>query len=111
MNESTVPASNEVTQYTQFVWRRLEEPLQLLSYELPPVVWLVLLSLVVIFCAAYVIYMYVVDSRSVGLLWASLLGFLRLSIYALLALVFLLPARQTFIETRSEGKVLVLFDV
>jgi hypothetical protein len=55
--------------------------------------------------------MYVKDSRGVGALWASLLGTLRLCVYGILAWVFLLPATQTYIETRSEGKVLVIFDV
>src|SRR5262249_9686160 len=59
----------------------------------------------------YVGWMYLKDSRGVGPWWASLLGLLRSCVYVLLAFVFLLPSRQTFIETRSQGKVLVLFDV
>jgi hypothetical protein len=110
MND-TIPSSTDVSQYQQFVWRRLEEPMPLFGYELPPIVWAILLGAVVLFCIAYVIYMYVQDSRGVGVWWASLLGTLRISIYVILALVFLLPARQTFIETRSEGKVIAIFDV
>ena len=54
--------------------------------------------------------MYVKDSRGVGPLWAIFLGMLRACVYVLLAVVFLLPAKQTWEETRVMGKVLVLVD-
>src|SRR5579859_6629069 len=59
----------------------------------------------------YIIWMYVKDSRGVGPWWAIFLGLLRASVYVLLAGVFLLPAKQTWEETRVMGKVLVVCDV
>jgi hypothetical protein len=106
MNETT-----GVTPYEQLVWRRLEEPFKLGNYELPSEVWLVLLAVVLAAALFYVAWMYLKDSATVGRYWATLLGLLRLGVYAILALVFLLPARQSYIETRTEAKVIVVGDV
>ncbi len=103
--------TNTATQYAKFVWRRLEEPLRVFNVEMPWQIWLVLLGVVLSAALFYVAWMYIKDSRGVGPWWASLLGFLRLTVYAILALVFLLPANQSFIETRSESKVVVVWDV
>jgi hypothetical protein len=113
MNDTatTAASSTSSSEYTQFVWRRFEEPLRLGNWELPWQAWVVLLGAVLAVALFYVVWMYVKDSKGIGVIWASLLGFLRLCVYAVLALVFLLPAKQTFIKTTSQGKVLVLFDV
>src|SRR5262245_11463852 len=110
MNDPAAAATSG-TEYQQFVWRRLEEPLKLLNAELPWQVWLVLLGVVLAVAFFYVAWMYVKDSRGVGPFWAILLGLLRCSVYGILALVFLLPSRQTFLETRTESKVIVVLDV
>jgi hypothetical protein len=109
----TEPATSAMdsTQYTEFVWRRLDEPFKLFNFELPWITWLVVLFVVLAAALVYVVWMYIKDAGSVGLAWASLLGLLRLTVYGILATVFLLPSNQTSIVTRSEGKVLVLFDV
>src|SRR4051794_33020111 len=75
----------------------LADSFRFLGVEWPPWVWWLVLSAVLLVALFYVVWMYVKDSRGVGVLWAILLGSLRLSVYALLALVFLLPSRQTFI--------------
>src|SRR5262245_55915814 len=106
MNETT-----GVTPYEQLVWRRLEEPFKLGNYELPSEVWLVLLAVVLAAALVYVAWMYLKDSATVGRYWATLLGLLRLGVYAILAVVFLLPARQSYIETRTEAKVIGVADV
>lgn len=100
-----------VTPYEKLVWRRLEEPLKILGYDLPYQVWLILLGVVLFVALVYVVWMYVKDSHSVGPWWASLLGVLRTCVYAILAVVFLLPARQSYLESRTESKVIVVFDV
>src|SRR5262245_17430594 len=110
MNETLTTATG-VTPYEQLVWRRLEEPLKAFGYDLPFQVWFVLLGVVLALALFYVIWMYIKDSQSVGPWWASLLGFLRTSVYAILAVVFLLPARQSYLETRTESKVIVVYDV
>jgi hypothetical protein len=99
------------TPYEEFVWRRLEEPFRALGYELPWQVWLVALGVVLAAAFFYVGWMYLKDSKSVGPWWGSLLGILRTCVYAILALVFLLPARQSYVETRTESKVIVVWDV
>ena len=70
------------------------------NVDLPWQTWLVLLFGVLAVALFYVVWMYIKDSRGVGAVWASLLGFLRLSVYGILAVVFLLPANQSFVETR-----------
>jgi hypothetical protein len=100
-----------VTQLKQIVYRRLSEPLELFGHELPPELWLVLLSLILLAGFFYVGWMYVKDSRSIGPWWATLLGLLRGSVYVLLAWVFLLRAEQTWEESQSQAKVVLLFDV
>ena len=97
--------------YDEFVFRRLREPISLFGLDLPPNVWLFVLFGVLLVGAIYVGIMYIRDSRGVGVLWAGLLGMLRLGVYAALALVFLLPAKQNWQETSASSKVIVLFDV
>jgi hypothetical protein len=113
MNEAAANAANapQTVQSTKFILRRLEEPFQLGPLELPPSLWLFVLAAVLLVAFIYVVIMYVKDSRGIGLGWATLLGVLRLSVYALLAWVFLLPADQKTYTTTTQGKVIVLVDV
>jgi len=106
MNDTSTPTTT-----TEFVWRRLQEPLRFLGNELPSNTWLFLLGGVLAFALVYVVWMYVKDSRTVGAWWGTLLGLLRTGVYAILAVVFLLPARQTTLESSTKGKVVVIFDV
>src|SRR5437588_488998 len=87
------------TQTTEFVWRRLTEPLRLFGWELNPRLWLVLLVLLLLAGFFYIGWMYLRDSRGVGPWWAILLGLLRAAVYTVLAVVFLLPSEQTWEET------------
>jgi len=105
MNEA-----NNTSTYQELVWRRLAEPLTVRGHDLPGWLWLVLLGVVLLAGFAYIIWMYVKDSRGVGPWWAIFLGTLRACVYVILAVVFLLPAKQTWEETRVMGKVLVLVD-
>jgi hypothetical protein len=98
------------TQTRQIVYRRLTEPIDFFSHELPAQLWVVILGLVLLAGFFYIGWMYLRDSRSVGPWWASLMGLLRASVYVLLAWVFLLRAEQTWDETQLASKVLVLFD-
>ncbi len=100
------------TQETQFVFRRLEEVLRLFGREVDPYwFWIPVLLLVVLAGFVYVGWMYKRDSQSVGWLWATFLAGLRCCVYAILALVFLLPAWQTWERTESHSKVVLAFDV
>src|SRR5262245_60072000 len=95
----------------KFVWRRLEEPLRMFGRDMPDYTWLVILGVVLAVALFYVVWMYIKDSRGVGPIWATLLGALRLGVYAILAIVFLLPARQRSTTTSTESRVVIVWDV
>jgi hypothetical protein len=100
------------TRETEFVFRRLEEALHLFGRDVDPYwFWTLVLLLVVGAGFTYVGWMYKRDSQSVGGLWAAFLAVLRCSIYAILGMVFLLPAWQTWERTESHSKVVLAFDV
>jgi hypothetical protein len=100
---------SNTTQTTEFVYRRLAEPLQIAGQDYPGYWWLVILCAILALGFFYVAWMYVRDSKAIGPL-AILLALLRCSVYGLLAYMFLLPAKQTWEETRSQSRVLVLYD-
>jgi hypothetical protein len=102
---------SNTTQEIQFVFRRLSEALRIGGKEVDARLWLAVLIPVLILGIAYVVWMYVRDSRSAGKGWAIFLGSLRILVYLLLALVFLLPAWQTWDRTENRSKVLLLLDV
>jgi hypothetical protein len=99
------------TQETEFVWRRLADALQFFGQEIDGHFWLAILIPVLIIAFGYVIWMYVRDGRAIGWPWATVLGALRVTVYIILALVFLLPAEQTWDRTETRSKVILLFDV
>jgi len=99
------------TQETEFVWRRLADALQFFGQEIDGHFWLAILIPVLIIAFGYVIWMYVRDGRAIGWPWATVLGALRVTVYVILALVFLLPAEQTWDRTETRSKVILLFDV
>jgi len=97
-------------QVTEFVFRRLADPLRIFSKELPPSVWLVVLTFVLLLAFVFVGWMYLRDSRSIGIIWAMVLGLSRAMVYGLLAFAFLLPAEQTWEQSTSRSKVVIAFD-
>lgn len=96
---------------TEFVFRRLTEALNLGGKEVDARLWLLILIPVLLAAGVYVVWMYIRDSRTVGWRWASFLGALRLSVYFVLAWVFLLPALQTWEKSEKTSKVVMLLDV
>lgn len=97
-------------QVTEFVFRRLADPLRIFSKELPPSVWLVVLTFVLLLAFVFVGWMYLRDSRSIGILWAMVLGLSRAMVYGLLAFAFLLPAEQTWEQSTARSRVVIAFD-
>jgi hypothetical protein len=102
---------SNTSQEVQFVFRRLSEALRIGGKEVDARIWLAVLIPVLILGIAYVVWMYIRDSRSVSAGWAIFLGGLRIAVYLLLAWVFLLPAWQTWDRTENRSKVLLLLDV
>lgn len=96
---------------TEFVWRRLAEPIHLGGKEYDGHWWLAILIPILLTALIYVVWMYVRDGRSIGWGWGSFLAALRMSVYAVLTVLFLMPARQVLDETITRFKVIVLFDV
>lgn len=96
----------------EFLFRRFQDPILLGGKEYNLGVWWlgVLVPLLVV-GLVYVVWMYVRDGVTIGWAWATFLGALRCTVYALLAIVFLLPSFQEWEETRTESKVAVVFDV
>jgi hypothetical protein len=99
------------TQEKEFVWRRLADALQFFGQEIDGRFWLAILIPVLIIAFGYVIWMYVRDGRAIGWPWATALAALRVAVYVIFALVFLLPAEQTWDRTETRSKVILLFDV
>ncbi len=98
------------SRFSEFIFRRLTEPVKFFGYELNPYAWCFFLAVILVAGFFYIGWMYLRDSRGVGPWWATFLGFLRAAVYLILAFVFLLPARQSYEQTETRSKVLVLFD-
>src|SRR5262245_59580729 len=102
---------NQTITTTEFVFRRLQDPIKVPGWpELSGWLWLPLLGVVLFLGLVYIIWMYSRDAHSIGWLPATLLGMLRATVYAILAWVFLLPAFQTWEETRNHSRVVLAFD-
>src|SRR5262245_8727352 len=102
---------NNVIQETEFVFRRLSEAIRLGGSDIDPRLWLLVVIPLLLLGIVYVVWMYNRDSKAVGKLWATFLASLRIAVYAILALIFLLPAWQTWDKLENRSKVLVLIDV
>jgi len=95
---------------SEFIFRRLTDPVKLFGFELPPELWYVILAVVLLVGFFYIGWMYYRDSKGVGPWWASFLGIFRAAVYVILAIVFLLPAKQSYDETTSKSSIALLFD-
>src|SRR5262245_19850294 len=102
---------NQTITTTEFVFRRLQDPIKVPGWpELSGWLWLPLLGVILFLGLVYIIWMYSRDAHSIGWLPATLLGMLRATVYAILAWVFLLPAFQTWKETRNHSRVILAVD-
>ena len=73
--------------------------------------WLGLTGAAFALGAFYTVAMYVKDSRTIRWYAAAFLALLRITVYAVLCGVFLLPALQTYERTEKRSRVVVLLDV
>src|SRR5262249_46357792 len=92
--------------------QRLEEPLYLFGQQRPAWLWVALVIAIVAIGLFYVGWMYLRERRTIGWFWPIPLGLFRISVYALLGLLFLPPSRQHYDITRTErsSRVVLLFD-
>ena len=96
---------------SEFVFRRLTETFKVLGTEVDGRWWLLVLAAVLLVGLAFVAWMYVKDSRTIRWYWAAPLALLRVCVYLLLALMFLMPARQGYERTEKRSRVIVVVDV
>jgi hypothetical protein len=73
--------------------------------------WYVFVAAVFAVGAAFVVLMYIKDHRSIRWYWAAALASLRICVYAILCIVFLLPALQTKEKVFKKSRVVMLVDV
>jgi hypothetical protein len=78
---------------------------------LPILSWGAVLVPMLAVALIYVGLMYVKDARSIHPAAATFLGFLRCTVYAILAVCFLLPGCQNYEKQEYHSKTLFLFDV
>ncbi len=98
------------TPESELIFRRLADPLPVGPTEYAPVLWLILVGLVLALGFAFVIWMYLRDSKTAKL-WAVPLALLRMAVYGLLTVAFLLPAIQRWETTEKRSRVVVVLDV
>lgn len=60
---------------------------------------------------AFAVWMYARDTKTIRWYFAAPLAALRVTVYALLCFVFLLPAVQTFETTNKQSRVVILLDI
>jgi hypothetical protein len=77
----------------------------------PLFAWWVILVPMLSIALFYVAMMYVNDAKTIHPVWSAFLGLLRCAVYAILAMVFLLPGCQSFETTEIAPKVLIIIDV
>jgi hypothetical protein len=95
---------------SEFVLRRLSETFKVFGREHDGIWWLAILAAVLLVGFAFVVWMYVKDSRTVRWYWALPLAGLRICVYLVLAIMFLMPARQGYERTEKRSRVIVVFD-
>jgi hypothetical protein len=96
---------------TESFYRRLSEPFQFFGRELNPEWWWAILIPVLLLGLFFVGWMYLRDSRTIRWYWAVPLALLRVTVYGLLAYMFLLPAKQTWERSEKRSRVLLVIDV
>ncbi len=102
---------NGITRETEIVFRRLSDAFPGVSPEAAATAWWALVIGVFAVGALFVIWMYTRDARTCRWYVAVPLAILRISVYALLAIAFLLPARQTWERSEKTSRVIIAVDV
>ena len=102
---------NGVTRESEFVLRRLSDSFPLGPPEASTPLWFTSLAIVLLLGFAFVIWSYLRDMRSIRWYIATPLALMRMTVYVLLAIAFLLPAVQTWEKAEKRSRVIVVLDV
>jgi hypothetical protein len=73
--------------------------------------WFTFTGAVFLFGSVFVALMYFKDTKTVRWYWAVPLALLRMTVYAILCVLFLLPAMQTWEDTNKQSRVVILLDI
>jgi len=103
--------TNQPTQSSEFVLRRLEDGFRFAGREYSGAAWGFIVGLVLLSGLAFALWFYLRERRTLGLPRVLGLFSLRALTYLILAAVFMLPAMQTWEERTLKSHVLVAFDV
>ncbi|MBO0697864.1 MAG: hypothetical protein J2P46_05695, partial [Zavarzinella sp.] len=96
---------------SEFVFRRLTETFKVFGREVDGRWWLLILAVALAVGIGFVVWMYIKDSRTVRWYWAAPLALVRVCVYLLLALMFLMPARQGYERVEKHSRVILVLDV
>src|SRR5688572_22415156 len=96
---------------SEFVFRRLTETFKVFGSEIDGQWWLLILGAALVIGIAFVIWMYVKDTKTIPWYWAAPLAATRILVYLLLAVLFLMPAKQGYEKVEKRSRVLVVVDV
>ena len=100
-----------VSHESEFVLRRFGEAFPFAPADAAPAAWVAVTAAVLALGVAFVVWMYARDNRSVRWFFAAPLALLRVGVYLLLAVAFLLPAHQTWEKAEKRSRVVVVLDV
>ena len=100
-----------VTRDTELIFRRLSDAFPFATPESNAYCWWALVAGVLLVGAFFIGWMYRRDSRTCHWYVATPLAILRLAVYVLLAIAFLLPANQTWETVAKNSRVVILLDV
>ena len=100
-----------VTRDSELIFRRVSDAFPFATPESNAYCWWVLVAGVLLVGAFFIGWMYRRDSRTCHWYVATPLAILRLAVYVLLAIAFLLPANQTWETVEKNSRVVILLDV
>lgn len=105
--------TGETSYSMEFIWRRLEEPAEWFGQvlDLEPRWWLGIGLPVLVVAGLLVLRGYAREGRTIGRGWAGLLAGLRVLVYVVLFIVWLLPAMRPVETSQQPSRVLLLCDV
>ncbi len=109
--ERTLEWLCDIHQPEEVVLRRRSEPLRIAGITADPDWWFLPLGVLLFVGIAFIIWMYIKDHRRIRWYWAAPLALMRIGVYLLIGLIFLLPAKVRWKTEVKRSSVVVLLDV